>query len=1336
VLAEQAGGAKAQFIERETIQMQTKQSTRKLLALFLSLAMVFSMAAALGGTASAAPVSIGADTHITAGGSYQLDPGAINGVIYLETSDAVTLVGNGALSTSTPNTALTIDAKVAGTAPNTGANLTLQDVYVSSPYSGGNIIDFRGTGNTLNSTSANILESSVYGSQAVIHAGLGTELTINGSPAGAIPSGPNFGLYVYKSTSAAGIGGNTSEASGTITFASGSVFVKGSQTGASIGGDSTTDTNGDITISGGLLCVQTNARGAGIGASNQGQCAGDVYITGGSTLINVEFSGSAIGRGDSGTTTGNLFISGGSLKVVVDPNAGGNWPGGAGVNNSAITATINYGTPVNPQHGNVAEVSVSSLDISDNLTAVFNPDGQSPAVVYDQVGLNQYNYTANQTYTPGNWAIDAANTNLYLYGPEGTTGYIAVSDSTATQNYSYDSSTHTLSSYFALTPVKDEIVSFFADNATVTVGTAQVNYATVAPNGSLTFTVTANSGFTVTGVSDNGVSIGTAAGTYTLSNVTTNHRIVVTTSPQVTYNVAFTAPNATVYVNGIAVTSATINAGGTLDFTVVPDTGYDIVGTPTASNGTVTGSGGSYTLSSVTANTTVTITTAQIYTVSFAGGNDQARVNGVSTTSITVDAGGDLRFTVVPDLGYTVTNVTANGVSMVPDPQGNYSLTNIQTDYSIVVTTQASAGFWTNSVPGAWGGSGTSADPYTISTGASLAALLQNVNGGQTYSGIYFKLANNIDLSGMNWSPIGGGRDLDLNNIPITNTNYFAGYLDGDGNTISGMSLTVGTANAGSGAYGLFGYVNGGSISDLSVAGSVTTSAGINDVGGVVGFLDGDIDNVVNLAAVTADDNTNTGGIAGFAYYGGADSATIQNSANLAVITGRSRLGGIAGEISGVTVDQSFNSGAINAVAVRTGTTFVGGVVGYAAGAIQNSYNTGDVTASSSLDVNFRVGGIAGILNGTAGLPIGSLTDVYNTGSVTAPAGRPVVEPLYGDADGNSGVVITDSVYLNTLTQDQLGATWNNVNGVTQAFLQSQAVVAGAPYLDPHFFAQYSADYPVLNWQTVTVSSGVQSDFTAALNALNGGKSVILISALPVNIPSNTTTIDIGGINGKIYRAPGYRGDLFSVTGTGLLNFQSGTIDGNAAGSTSVTGSLVSISSSSAQLTIGPGATLKNNTTDSNGAAVFVNVGILSMTGGTITNNTTTGNGGAVYLGSNVGFTMTGGEISGNTAALGNGIYVTASGTLALSPSGADAITFGALNNIYLSGGVSFIIGADLGEGVNGTIGLTFGSPNEGDLVATASNQTMAESSVVKLVPAGTVILDVDGSDILIAGTR
>lgn len=141
-------------------------------------------------------------------------------------------------------------------------------------------------------------------------------------------------------------------------------------------------------------------------------------------------------------------------------------------------------------------------------------------------------------------------------------------------------------------------------------------------------------------------------------------------------------------------------------------------------------------------------------------------------------------------------------------------------------------------------------NPYVIGTKEQLTRLSAIVGGTSAvnsikndtyvyvqaqsgdYSGAYFKLADNIPSVG-NITPIG------------SNTHSFAGNFDGNKKTISGLNINK------SGNYiGLFGYVSGATIKDLTVNGSVK---GSSNVGGVVGYaLNSTIENVTNNASISS----------------------------------------------------------------------------------------------------------------------------------------------------------------------------------------------------------------------------------------------------------------------------------------------------------------------------------------------------------------------------------------------------------------------------------------------------------------------------------------------------
>lgn len=148
---------------------------------------------------------------------------------------------------------------------------------------------------------------------------------------------------------------------------------------------------------------------------------------------------------------------------------------------------------------------------------------------------------------------------------------------------------------------------------------------------------------------------------------------------------------------------------------------------------------------------------------------------------------------------------------------------------------------------------GSESNPYIIGTRGQLVTLSNIVRGVTnatnswytsdvykyvkgtiaSYGGAYFKLARSIASIG-NITPIG------------TISNVFAATFDGNNNNLSGLNISVAGNNV-----GLFGYISGATIKNLTVNGSVK---GSQYVGGVVGYaLNSTIENVTNNASVNAD---------------------------------------------------------------------------------------------------------------------------------------------------------------------------------------------------------------------------------------------------------------------------------------------------------------------------------------------------------------------------------------------------------------------------------------------------------------------------------------------------
>ena len=155
------------------------------------------------------------------------------------------------------------------------------------------------------------------------------------------------------------------------------------------------------------------------------------------------------------------------------------------------------------------------------------------------------------------------------------------------------------------------------------------------------------------------------------------------------------------------------------------------------------------------------------------------------------------------------------------------------------------------------GGAGTVDDPYKISTGAELAYLAEKVNGGESYSGEYFKLTNDIRLNeqdvptgGNSWTPIGNGFD-----------ESFFGIFDGAGHVIRGLYISDAAFP------GLFGMVDG-TVQNLVVQGSVTGGdEAIEEsgaAGGICSTSEGEIQNCGFYGKVSdSTDMLFIGGVAG-----------------------------------------------------------------------------------------------------------------------------------------------------------------------------------------------------------------------------------------------------------------------------------------------------------------------------------------------------------------------------------------------------------------------------------------------------------------------------------------
>lgn len=290
---------------------------------------------------------------------------------------------------------------------------------------------------------------------------------------------------------------------------------------------------------------------------------------------------------------------------------------------------------------------------------------------------------------------------------------------------------------------------------------------------------------------------------------------------------------------------------------------------------------------------------------------------------------------------------------------------------------------------------------YTVTTPGQLAWLANQVNqGATTLKDTTILLANDIDLNGYNWIPIGETiKPGDTNTIKPC----FSGSFDGQGHRISNMNVTIQTD--GETAYGgLFGLMtNGGDIKNVGIiSGSVHVTAKNTALAGAIvanmqnsgsieqcyAFID--IYTEITDPADSQKNSPRSGGILGeyansprtgkehirYCYSTGQIKAIGTQAATQNGIVA----GGIAGRLEDVTVEYCYTTGAIQTEGGDN--PYAGGIAGHCSYAtyIRNCYSEADVTATSTRAAACYA--IAGGISGT--LSRGQIENCYATGAIQA----------------------------------------------------------------------------------------------------------------------------------------------------------------------------------------------------------------------------------------------------------------------------------------------------------------------------------------------------------------
>ena len=214
-----------------------------------------------------------------------------------------------------------------------------------------------------------------------------------------------------------------------------------------------------------------------------------------------------------------------------------------------------------------------------------------------------------------------------------------------------------------------------------------------------------------------------------------------------------------------------------------------------------------------------------------------------------------------------------------------------------------------------------------------------------------------------------------INNVSnTTSSSRRVYYYDGGNHTISNLYINTAEQTLTSSSYiGLFGCVYGSSSKYAYIKNVNITSGSVSGnqyVGAIVGTtVYTDITNCSNQGVPVSGSGEEVGGVVGY-----HDEGNITSSYNTGDVTSTStsnylHVGGVVGYHSSGSITSSYNTGAVTGNGDR-----VGGIVGWNNyGSITSSYNEGAVTGNGD-----GVGGVVGDNNK------GSITSSYNTGDVTS----------------------------------------------------------------------------------------------------------------------------------------------------------------------------------------------------------------------------------------------------------------------------------------------------------------------------------------------------------------
>lgn len=599
------------------------------------------------------------------------------------------------------------------------------------------------------------------------------------------------------------------------------------------------------------------------------------------------------------------------------------------------------------------------------------------------------------------------------------------------------------------------INSILSGGATIAISASTGSGGGISPSGTFVvpagsnqvYTLTPNTGYHVTDVLVDGVSVGAVTG-YTFSSVTTNHTISASYAID-QFTVSFNSNG------GSAVASQTVPYGGNVTVPTLPTrTGYTFAGWYSDSALTV-----AFAFTTpITANTTLYADwTINSYTLTYTTGTN-GTLNGTATQSVNYNASGT-PVTAVPDIGY----------HFVQWSDGLTSAT--RTDSSVTASQSVTASFAINSYTLIF-----SAGP----NGSISGTTQQIINHGSSSSAMTAVPATGYNF--VNWTGTGGFVATTANPLTVSNVT-------------ADMAIT---ANFAASTYNI--TATAGVNGTISQPGITTVSYGASQsytITPATGY------HVLDLLV----DGVSAGVVTSFTFNAVSANHTIDVSfaINTYSVTATAGANGTISPPGTTTVNFSTNQGytITPAIGYHVADVLVDGV---SIGAV-TGYTFSNVTANHSISASFVINSYsiaaATGVNGTVA-PVGTTTLNYGSGqtyTITPATGYHVVDVL---VDGVSMGSVSSYTFSNVAAGHSISANFAiNTYAITATAGANGTVSPAGATMVNHGAGQAYTITPVSGYHIVDVkvdgtSVGAVSSYT--FSNVTAGHTIAAAFALPDGI--------------------------------------------------------------------------------------------------------------------------------------------------------------------------------------------------------------------------------------------